>query len=73
MQRVLKKVKIIYEMKVATEDFAPGKKISIFIEDQQREESMSMRFVSISKKGPERPLSNPATVYWDHPPRAQQS
>lgn len=64
------KVKIIYEMKVATEDFAPGKKISIFIEDQQPRRVYVYEVVSINQRRDPSAPSNPATVYWDHPPRA---
>ncbi len=64
------KPKMIYEMKVAPEDFAPGKKVSIFIEDQQPRRVYVYQVVSINRRGHPSALSNPVTIYWDHPPRA---
>lgn len=64
------KPKIIYEMKVAPENFAPGKRISIFIEDQQPRRVYVYEVVSINRRGHPSAPSNPVTVYWDHPPRA---
>ena len=64
------KAKIIYEMKVAPEDFAPGKKISIYFEDQQPRRAYVYEVVSVNRRGDPSAPSNPVTVYWDHPPRA---
>ncbi len=62
--------KVIYEMKVAAEDFAPGKGISVFIEDQQPRKVYVYEVVSVNRRGHPSVPSNPVTVYWDHPPRA---
>ena len=62
--------KLIYEMKVAPEDFSPGKKISIFIEDQQPRKVYVYEVISVNRRGDPSAPSNPVTVYWDHPPRA---
>ncbi len=64
------KAKVIYEMKVAPENFAPGKKISIFVEDQQPRRVYVYEVVSVNRRGHPSAPSNPVTVYWDHPPRA---
>ena len=64
------KPKMIYEMKVAPESFAPGKKMSIFIEDQQPRRVYDYQVVSINRRGYPSAPSNPVTVYWDYPPRA---
>ncbi len=64
------KPKMIYEMKVAPENFAPGKKMSIFIEDQQPRRVYVYQVVSINRRGHPSAPSNPVTIYWDHPPRA---
>ncbi len=64
------KAKVIFEMKVAPEDFAPGKRISIYFEDQQPRRVYVYEVVSINRRGHPSAPSNPVTVYWDHPLRA---
>ncbi len=64
------KAKVIYEMKVAPENFAPGKKISILVEDQEPRKVYVYEVVSVNRRGHPSTPSNPVTVYWDHPPRA---
>jgi len=64
------KKKVIYEMKVTPEDFIPGKKISIFVEDQQPRKVYVYEVVSVNRRGHPSAPSNPVTVYWDYPPRA---
>ena len=62
------KPKVVYEMKVAPENFVPGKKMSIFFEDQQPKSVYVYEVVSVNKRGYPSSPSNPVTVYWDHPP-----
>ncbi len=62
------KPKVIYEMKVPPENFVAGKKISIFIEDQEPRRVYVYEVVSVNKRGYPSSPSNPVTVYWDHPP-----
>ena len=64
------KPKVIHEMKLAPENFVPGKKISIFVEDQQPRRVYIYEVVSINRRGHPSAPSNPVTIYWDHPPRA---
>jgi len=64
------KPKMIYEMKLAPENFVPGKRVSIFVEDQQPRRVYVYEIVSINRRGHPGAPSNPVTVYWDHPPRA---
>ena len=61
---------MIYEMKLAPENFVPGKRVSIFVEDQQPRRVYVYEIVSINRRGHPGAPSNPVTVYWDHPPRA---
>ena len=60
--------KVVYEMKVAPEDFVPSKKMSIFFEDQEPRRVYVYEVVSVNKRGYPSSPSNPVTVYWDHPP-----
>ncbi len=62
------KPKVVFEMKVAPEKFVPGKKISIFLEDQEPRRVYTYEVVSVNKRGYPSSPSNPVTVYWDHPP-----
>ena len=64
------RARVIFEMKVAPEDFTPGKRMSIYFEDQQPRKVYVYEVVSINRRGHPSAPSNPATVYWDHPPRA---
>lgn len=64
------KPKVIYEMKQAPEKLVPGKRVSIFIEDQQPRKVYVYEVASINRRGHPSSPSNPVTVYWDHPPRA---
>jgi fibronectin type 3 domain-containing protein len=62
------KPKVVYEMKVAPENFVPGKKMSIFFEDQEPRRVYVYEVVSVNKRGYPSSPSNPVTVYWDYPP-----
>jgi len=62
------KPKVVYEMKVAPENFVPGKKMSIFFENQEPKRVYVYGVVSVNKSGYPSSPSNPVTVYWDHPP-----
>jgi fibronectin type 3 domain-containing protein len=64
------KPRVIYEMKVAPEDFVPGKRMSIYIEDQQPRKVYVYQVASVNRRGHPSAPSNPVTIYWDHPPRA---
>ncbi len=64
------KPKVVYEMKVTQENFVPGKRMSIFFEDQQPRRVYVYEVVSVNRRGHPSAPSNPVTVYWDHPPQA---
>ncbi len=64
------KSKVIHEMKLAPENFVPGKRMSIFVEDQQPRKVYVYKVISINRRGHPSSPSNPVTVYWDHPPQA---
>ncbi|HMK74858.1 MAG TPA: hypothetical protein VK568_01615 [Thermodesulfobacteriota bacterium] len=62
------KPKVVYEMKVTPENFVPGKKMSIFFENQEPRRVYVYEVVSVNQGGYPSSPSNPVTVYWDHPP-----
>jgi hypothetical protein len=62
------KPKVVYEMKVTPENFVPGKKVSIFFENQEPRRVYVYEIVSVNQRGYPSSPSNPVTVYWDHPP-----
>jgi hypothetical protein len=64
------KPKVVYEMKLAKEDFVPGKKKAIIFEDQEARRVYVYEVVSINQRGYPSSPSNPVTVYWDYPPQA---
>ncbi len=66
------KAKVIYEMKLAKEDFVPGKKVALFFEDQQPGRVYVYEVVSVNRREYPSAPSNPVTVYWDHPPEAPE-
>jgi fibronectin type 3 domain-containing protein len=57
-------------MKLAKENLAPGKKMALYIEDQEGRKVYGYDVVSVNKRGDPSTPSNPVTVYWDHPPQA---
>jgi fibronectin type 3 domain-containing protein len=64
------KPKVVHEMKLAKESVVPGKKMALFFEDQEPRRVYVYEVVSINQRGDPSAPSNPATVYWDHPPQA---
>jgi len=64
------KSKVVYEMKLAKENLATGKKISLYFEDQEARKVYVYEVVSVNRRGDPSAPSNPVTVYWDHPPQA---
>ena len=62
------KPKVVYEMKVAPENFVVGKKMSIFFENQEPRRVYVYQVVSVNIRGYPSSPSNPVTVYWDYPP-----
>ena len=64
------KSKVVYEMKLAKENLAPGKKMVLYFEDQEARKVYIYEVVSVNRRGDPSSPSNPATVYWDHPPQA---
>jgi len=64
------KPKVVYEIKVTQENFVPGKRMSIFFEDQEPRRVYVYEVVSINRRGYPSAPSNPVTVYWDYPPQA---
>jgi hypothetical protein len=55
-------------MKVTPESFVPGKKVSIFFENQEPRRIYVYEVVSVNKRGYPSSPSNPVTVYWDLSP-----
>jgi fibronectin type 3 domain-containing protein len=64
------KPKVVLEMKLVKENISPGKKTSIFFEDQEPKRAYIYEVVSVNRRGDPSAPSNPVTVYWDHPPQA---
>ncbi len=62
------KPKVVREMKLTKEDFIPGKRMALFIEDQEPRKVYVYQVVSINRRGYPSSPSNPVTVYWDHSP-----
>jgi fibronectin type 3 domain-containing protein len=62
------KPKVVREMKLTKEDFIPGKRMTLFVEDQEPRKVYVYQVVSINRRGYPSSPSNPVTVYWDHPP-----
>jgi fibronectin type 3 domain-containing protein len=62
--------KVVHEMKVDSVEEMRGKKISVFIEDQEPRKVYEYQVVSINRRGYPSARSNPVTVYWDHSPSA---
>jgi len=64
------KPKVVREMKLSKEDLARGKKMAIFLEDQEPRRVYVYEVVSVNHRGDPSAPSNPVTVYWDHSPQA---
>ena len=62
--------KVIDEMKIDSVEERRGKRVSIFIEDQEPRRVYEYQVVSVTRKGYASSPSNPVTVYWDHLPSA---
>ena len=61
---------VVREIKFAKEEAVPGKKITLFFEDQEPRKVYEYEVISINRRGHSGSLSNPVTVYWDNPPQA---
>jgi len=57
----------VYEMKLDGKEEEKGKKLSVFIEDQQPGKVYVYEIVSVNRRGHLGPPSNPVWVYWDTP------
>jgi len=64
------KSEVVYEMKLAKENLVPGKKVTLYFEDQEARKVYVYEVVSVNRRGDPSAPSNPVTVYWDHPPQA---
>jgi fibronectin type 3 domain-containing protein len=61
------KPKPVYEMKLDGKGEEKGKKLSIFIEDQEPGKVYVYQIVSVNRRGHPASPSNPVWVYWDTP------
>jgi hypothetical protein len=61
-------IAVVFEMEVGKENVL-GKKISIFLEDQEARKVYVYQVVSVNRRGHHSAPSNPVTVYWDYPPQ----
>jgi fibronectin type 3 domain-containing protein len=61
------KPKPVYEMKLNGKGEEKGKKLSIFIEDQEPGKVYVYQIVSVNRRGHPSSPSNPVWVYWDAP------
>jgi hypothetical protein len=61
------KPKPVYEMKLDGKGEEKGKKLSIFIEDQEPGKVYVYQIVSVNRRGHPNSPSNPVWVYWDTP------
>ena len=61
------KPKPVYEMKLNGKGEEKGKKLSIFIEDQEPGKVYVYQIVSVNRRGHPGSPSNPVWVYWDAP------
>jgi fibronectin type 3 domain-containing protein len=62
------KPKLVYEMKLDGKGEERGKKVSIFIEDQEPGKAYVYQVISVNRRGHPSSPSNPVWVYWDSPP-----
>ncbi len=63
------KPKVVYEMKLESEEQVKGRKMSLFFEDQEARRVYVYQVVSVNRRGYPSAPSNPVTVYWDYPPQ----
>jgi fibronectin type 3 domain-containing protein len=61
------KPKPVYEMKLDGKGEEKGKKLSIFIEDQEPGKVYVYQILSVNRRGHPSSASNPVWVYWDTP------
>ncbi len=62
------KFHVIYEVKLDPKGGDRGKKISLFFEDLEARKVYIYQVVTFNRRGHPSAASNPATVFWDHPP-----
>jgi len=62
------KTNLIREIKLDPKEDNRGKRISIFINDQEPKKVYVYQVVSVNRRGYLSSPSNPVTVYWDDPP-----
>ena len=64
------KPKVVYKMKLGSQEEEKKKRIALFFEDQEARRVYVYEVVSVNRRGYPSSPSNPVTVYWDHPPQA---
>jgi len=64
------KTKVVYEMRLKSEEELKGKRISFVIEDLEPQRVYVYQVASINRRGHASSPSNPVRVYWDHAPQA---
>jgi len=64
------KPKVVYKMKLGSQEEEKKKRIALFFEDQEARRVYVYEVVSTNRRGYPSSPSNPVTVYWDHPPQA---
>jgi len=60
---------VVHEMKWDSKEEEKKKRVVIFFEDQEARKVYVYQVVSTNRRGYPSAPSNPATVYWDHPPQ----
>ena len=63
------KPKVFHEMKLTKDNAVPGKRMVIFLDDQEPRKVYVYEVVSVNHRGDPSAPSNPVTVYWDPPPQ----
>lgn len=64
------KPKVVYKMKLGSQEEEKKRRKALFFEDQEARRVYVYEVVSINRRGYPSSPSNPVTVYWDHPPQA---
>jgi hypothetical protein len=64
------KPKVIYEMKLSSQEEAKKKRMAVLFEDQEAKKVYIYQVISVNKRGHPSSPSNPVTVSWDFPPSA---
>ena len=64
------KPKVVYEMKLAAQEDAKGKKVTVVVEDLDPRKVYVYEVVSVNRRNHFSSPSNPVRIYWDHPLQA---